>query len=149
MRHHSEYDSTTSQHKNYTISELKLSRNRLYGIIASGKHLKGRTPSLWPDSGYEGFQKVMADIEARLNERFAKSGSKGEAPTLREVLDQGRRLVDAALERLLPPPTHFPRSIHQARLLEYCRMRSASTITRAIPACTMARAQSMQGVTST
>jgi geranylgeranyl diphosphate synthase type II len=114
MRHHSEYDSTTSQHKNYTISELKLSRNRLYGIIASGKHLKGRTPSLWPDSGYEGFQKVMADIEARLNERFAKSGSKGEAPTLREVLDQGRRLVDAALERLLPPPTHFPRSIHQA-----------------------------------
>jgi len=61
---------------------------------------------------------------------------------------KGARLVDAALERLLPPPTHFPRSIHQARFARYCRMRSASTITRAIPACTMARAQSMQGVTS-
>jgi geranylgeranyl diphosphate synthase type II len=114
LRHHSEYDSTTSQHKNYTIPELKTSRNRLYRIIASGKHLKGRTPSLWPNSGYKGLQKAMADIGVRLNERFAMSASKGEAPTLREVLDQGRRLVDGALERLLPPPTHFPRSIHKA-----------------------------------
>jgi geranylgeranyl diphosphate synthase, type II len=33
---------------------------------------------------------------------------------LRETLDKGRALADAALERLLPPPTHYPPSIHQA-----------------------------------
>ena len=33
---------------------------------------------------------------------------------LAETLEQGRALTDAALERLLPPPTQYPVSIHQA-----------------------------------
>src|SRR6266568_5236634 len=34
--------------------------------------------------------------------------------TLQEVLIQGQTLADAALERLLPPATQHPTSIHQA-----------------------------------
>ena len=33
---------------------------------------------------------------------------------LKEILDRGRALADGALERLLPPGTQFPPSIHQA-----------------------------------
>jgi geranylgeranyl diphosphate synthase type II len=33
---------------------------------------------------------------------------------LKQTLEQGRALADAALERLLPQPTQFPPSIHQA-----------------------------------
>jgi len=33
---------------------------------------------------------------------------------LRETLEKGRALADAALERLLPPPTQYPPSIHRA-----------------------------------
>jgi len=33
---------------------------------------------------------------------------------LKETLEQGRELTDAALERLLPPPTQHPVKIHQA-----------------------------------
>ena len=33
---------------------------------------------------------------------------------LKETLEQGRRIADAALERLLPPPSQRPPSIHQA-----------------------------------
>ena len=34
--------------------------------------------------------------------------------TLQEILVQGQKLADAALERLLPPGTQYPTSIHQA-----------------------------------
>jgi geranylgeranyl diphosphate synthase type II len=33
---------------------------------------------------------------------------------LQQVLEEGRKAADAALERLLPPPTQYPMSIHQA-----------------------------------
>jgi geranylgeranyl diphosphate synthase type II len=33
---------------------------------------------------------------------------------LKKTLEQGRTLADTALERLLPQPTHFPPTIHQA-----------------------------------
>src|SRR5258708_5862789 len=38
MPHHSMYDSTTSQHKNYTLAEVKTLRTRLYEAIARGQH---------------------------------------------------------------------------------------------------------------
>ena len=38
MPHHSEYDSTTSQHKNFTIPELKELRSRLYDAVARREH---------------------------------------------------------------------------------------------------------------
>ncbi len=36
--HHSLFDSTTSQHKNYTIAEVKAYRTKLYSAISSGEH---------------------------------------------------------------------------------------------------------------
>jgi geranylgeranyl diphosphate synthase type II len=33
---------------------------------------------------------------------------------LQQTLDEGRRIADAALERLLPPERQYPASIHQA-----------------------------------
>ena len=44
MDHHSVYDSTTSQHKNYSIQEVKTARNNLYKLIGEGKHLSSSTP---------------------------------------------------------------------------------------------------------
>ena len=38
MPHHSEYDSKTSQHKNYTHAEIIELRSRLYVAIAAGQH---------------------------------------------------------------------------------------------------------------
>jgi hypothetical protein len=38
--HHSQYDSKTSQHKNYSISEVKSARTTLYRAIRNGEHLK-------------------------------------------------------------------------------------------------------------
>lgn len=38
MPHHSEYDSTTSQHKNFTHAEVLELRSRLYNGIAAGQH---------------------------------------------------------------------------------------------------------------
>jgi len=38
LEHHSLYDSRTSQHKNYTISEVKAARADLHRAIALGKH---------------------------------------------------------------------------------------------------------------
>src|SRR5260370_20044452 len=37
MPHHSMYDSTTSQHKNYTLAEVEAYRTRLYEAIERGE----------------------------------------------------------------------------------------------------------------
>ncbi len=39
LEHHSLYDSKTSQHKNYTMPEVKSARAELYEVVATGKHL--------------------------------------------------------------------------------------------------------------
>jgi len=44
LPHHSQYDSKTSQHKNYTIQEVKAARARLYEAIAEGKHAASDSP---------------------------------------------------------------------------------------------------------
>jgi hypothetical protein len=46
LEHHSEYDSTTSQDKNYTIHEVKEARERLYQAIKAGLH--NPSPRLLP-----------------------------------------------------------------------------------------------------
>jgi hypothetical protein len=51
LRHHSQYDSTTSQHKNYTIAEVKEARNKLCDLIARRVELsaaKGEKPRIAP-----------------------------------------------------------------------------------------------------
>jgi hypothetical protein len=44
MEHHSLYDSKTSQHKNYTVAEMKTARDRLYQAIKEGRHISGNYP---------------------------------------------------------------------------------------------------------
>jgi hypothetical protein len=39
LDHHTQYDSRTSQHKNYTIDEVKTARDRLYAAIREGRHV--------------------------------------------------------------------------------------------------------------
>ena len=39
LSHHSLFDSTTSQHKNYTIPEVKAARARLCELVSRGQHL--------------------------------------------------------------------------------------------------------------
>ena len=39
LPHHSLYDSTTKQHKNYTLREVKTARTELYNLVAENKHL--------------------------------------------------------------------------------------------------------------
>jgi hypothetical protein len=39
LPHHSLFDSKTSQHKNYTIPEVKVARSKLYGLVSEGRHL--------------------------------------------------------------------------------------------------------------
>ena len=46
MPHHSLYDSTTSQHKNYTLVEVKTLRARLYEAIASGEREAGQVSGI-------------------------------------------------------------------------------------------------------
>jgi hypothetical protein len=46
LEHHSLYDSQTSQHKNYTISEVKAARERLHELIESGGHIHSIGPTL-------------------------------------------------------------------------------------------------------
>ena len=48
LEHHSLFDSNTSQHKNYTIQEVKAARGRLYDAIAQEKH---RTSSTCQNAG--------------------------------------------------------------------------------------------------
>jgi hypothetical protein len=58
LDHHSQYDSKTSQHKNYTIAELKKARNRLYEAIAQERHLREERQT------YVGFDDDRATLQA-------------------------------------------------------------------------------------
>ncbi len=44
LEHHTLYDSTTSQHKNYTVAEVKVARSRLCEAIARDEHIAGSRP---------------------------------------------------------------------------------------------------------
>lgn len=60
FNHHTDYDSKTSQHKNYTIDEVKHARSRLYAYVAEGKHL---TPAAaLPHSNAEADKQVLRDF---------------------------------------------------------------------------------------
>ena len=60
LPHHSLYDSKTKQHKNYTVPEVKDARNRLYTLVAEGKHL---TPAAaQPYLQAEADKKVLRDF---------------------------------------------------------------------------------------
>ncbi|ABF42433.1 farnesyl-diphosphate synthase [Candidatus Koribacter versatilis Ellin345] len=85
----------------------------------------------------------MAQTYACTQARFSVSDCYTSCFMLKETLEQGRILADAALERLLPPGTQRPPSIHQAmrhsvfaggkRLRPILVMEAARMITGSLP----------------
>jgi hypothetical protein len=48
LKHHTMFDSKTSQHKNYTIQEVKAARDALHEAVAQKKHVGGAAPAIVP-----------------------------------------------------------------------------------------------------
>jgi hypothetical protein len=65
LEHHTLYDSTTSQHKNYTIAEAKAARARLYALLESGGHLTGNLQQ--QVAGIETDRKTLAEIQTAMS----------------------------------------------------------------------------------
>jgi hypothetical protein len=63
LEHHSTYDSTTSQHKNYTMAEAKSARTRLYKAIENDEHLTGGKDAA---GGIETDRAQLADLVATM-----------------------------------------------------------------------------------
>ena len=64
LPHHSVYDSTTSQHKNYTVAEVKKAREALYRTVEDGRHLGAHVTG---PNFVEHDRRILADIEDKLN----------------------------------------------------------------------------------
>jgi hypothetical protein len=60
LKHHSLYDSTTRQHKNYTIQEVKAARTKLYELVATGNHLSPATAQPYLQAEVD--KKILRDI---------------------------------------------------------------------------------------
>ena len=63
LEHHSKYNSTTSQHKNYTMAEVKSARTRLYKAIENDEHLTGGKGAA---GGIETDRAQLADLVATM-----------------------------------------------------------------------------------
>lgn len=63
LEHHSLYDSSTSQHKNYTMAEVKSARIRLYNAIENDEHLTGGKGAA---GGIETDRAQLADLVATM-----------------------------------------------------------------------------------
>jgi len=63
LEHHSKYDSTTSQHKKYTMAEVKSARTRLYKAIENDEHLTGGKDAA---GGIETDRAQLADLVATM-----------------------------------------------------------------------------------
>jgi len=68
LAHHSLYDSKTSQHKNYTMDEVKAARSRLYTAVAAGKHLS--PVAAQPNSETHGAQSPINTALGNITQHF-------------------------------------------------------------------------------
>jgi hypothetical protein len=66
LEHHSKYDSRTSQHKNYTMAEVKSARTRLYKAIENDEHLTGGKGAA---GGIETDRAQLADLVVTMTKR--------------------------------------------------------------------------------
>lgn len=64
MRHHSHYDSKTSQHKNYTLREVRAAREKLYEAIAGRKHVEAAARAATPGRNAPGAYVELAITES-------------------------------------------------------------------------------------
>ncbi|HXZ01652.1 MAG TPA: hypothetical protein VEI03_16775 [Stellaceae bacterium] len=69
LEHHSEYDSRTSQHKNYTIAEVKKARDDLYVAIQASQHLA--TTAIRTE-GRNADRNTLKDVSQRLSETIGR-----------------------------------------------------------------------------
>lgn len=77
LLHHSLFDSRTSQHKNYTIPEVKAARSKLYNLVAEGKHLTpaAALPYLQAESDKRVFREFMEVVPSNGSIRFLRTKS--------------------------------------------------------------------------
>ena len=62
MEHHSVFDSTTSQHKNYTVVEVKAARSNLYKAIADGAYITAGSPRALPNIGIDTDRQTLSTL---------------------------------------------------------------------------------------
>jgi hypothetical protein len=104
MPHHSDYDSTTRQHKNFTIAEVKDMRDNLYEAIASKEHHQAKS-----DGGRGGNAKVEGSGIAiggpgGKGGKYGKAGDGGSAEVKGEGLAAGGEGGSVDSNNLWYPP---------------------------------------------
>ena len=79
LGHHSLYDSTTKQHKNYTIGEVKNARSRLYTLVAEGHHLSpaAAQPYLQGEADKKVLRDFMETVPSNGSIRFLRDNDFG------------------------------------------------------------------------
>jgi hypothetical protein len=79
LTHHSLYDSTTSQHKNYTILEAKAARARLYKLVAEGNYLSpaAAQPYLQAEADKKVLRDFMKIVPSNRSIRFLRTNDFG------------------------------------------------------------------------
>jgi hypothetical protein len=60
LKHHSLFDSKTSQHKNYTMPEVKAARAKLYDLVSHGNHLSPATAQPYLQAEVD--KKILRDL---------------------------------------------------------------------------------------
>jgi len=87
LAHHSLFDSKTSQHKNYTIHEVKVARTKLYRLVHQGKHLVQavRTPHTPNDTDKKVFDDLMQVLPSNGAIKFVREKDFGNSFVLDEI----------------------------------------------------------------
>lgn len=62
LEHHSKYDSKTSQHKNYTPTELKMAKNKLHQAVAEDLHLANEVNMAGRQAGADADRSVLKGL---------------------------------------------------------------------------------------
>jgi hypothetical protein len=99
LEHHSLYDSKTSQHKNYTIEEVKRARTNLYEATAQGKHV---VPSRHPP------EKDLAEFVSKYRQRMRGMYSHWELSSLWGNYLINGKAVAVTLDQIYLPPCFAP-----------------------------------------
>jgi hypothetical protein len=81
LSHHSLFDSTTSQHKNYTIPEVKAARSKLYELVSGGQHLTpaAAQPYLQNEADKKALRVLMEMVPSGGSISFLRSNDFGAA----------------------------------------------------------------------
>lgn len=90
LDHHSLYDTTTSQHKGYTIDEAKKARQQLYAAVAQERHFSGSTSTdstARKEVDRQTFQELLAALPSGGSISFIRTFNFGGAYRLQSLDD--------------------------------------------------------------